>query len=270
MSDLNQEALSIWNGFRPMIDQEINERTKGMVQRRKAKVTTAPSLVTNTIGVTEPFGDEMFLPFVTNLISASVGDVVWIEWMYGATNAFVSSFASADKKDFSVAGVLDVVPRRCEGVLNARGWYRVLEYSGTQYTVLGTGGAIIHVDIIRSYSNQPNETHSIDLNLVYNKIVFNAESSVSWDLWIDKIRYVVNGDKGYIDIHYDGVNENIVCVNFAVSVQQYAQEYIVSVDFQSVPDTSSDETILAMHDFVATGNNFTLPVYMNGTMIHYA
>ena len=53
MSDLNKEALDVWGGLKPMIDQEISSRTQGMVQRRKAKVTTAPSLATNTIGVTE-------------------------------------------------------------------------------------------------------------------------------------------------------------------------------------------------------------------------
>ena len=108
MSDLNREAMSIWNALKPMIDMEIESKSRGVVHRRKAKVTTAPSLVSNKIGVTEPFSNEVMLPFVTNMISATVGDVVWIEYMYGASNSFVSSFASVDDKDFNVARDFEV------------------------------------------------------------------------------------------------------------------------------------------------------------------
>lgn len=109
MSDSNKDAIEIWNLLKPMIDSEIQEKTRGMVQRRKMKVTTAPSLVTNTIGVTDPFGQELFIPFVTNLYSATVGDVVWVEYMYGATNMFASCYAAVGEKDYTVAGDLNVV-----------------------------------------------------------------------------------------------------------------------------------------------------------------
>ena len=109
MPDLNKESLEIWNALKPMIDKEIEQKTRPMLQRRKAKVTTAPSLATNTIGVTEPFTQEIFIPFTTNLISASVGDYIWFEFAYGATNAVATDFASIDDKDFSVAGDLSVI-----------------------------------------------------------------------------------------------------------------------------------------------------------------
>ncbi len=108
MADMNKQALEMWGALKPMIDKEIAEKTRGVVQRRKAKVTTAPSLITNKIGVTEPFGDQYFVPFTTNLISAQIGDVVWVEFMYGATNAFAAMFASADDKDLTVAGDMTV------------------------------------------------------------------------------------------------------------------------------------------------------------------
>lgn len=97
MGDFNSEALSIWKSLQPIIDKEIDERTRGMVQRRKATVTTAPSSATKTIGVTEPFGDEYFVPFLSGVADAQIGDVVWVEFMYGASNAFVSMFASVSK-----------------------------------------------------------------------------------------------------------------------------------------------------------------------------
>ena len=94
MPDLNKQALDRWNSMKPMIDKEIEARTRGMVQRRKAKVTTAPDSGTKTVGVTEPFGDEHFVPYLPGVANAAVGDVVWVEYMYGATNSFVSMFAN--------------------------------------------------------------------------------------------------------------------------------------------------------------------------------
>lgn len=94
MPNLNKDALDIWNALRPMIDKEIERRTNGMVQRRKAKVTTAPSSITKTIGVKEPFGTEMQVPFLPGVATAQVDDVVWVEYMFGASNAFVSMFAN--------------------------------------------------------------------------------------------------------------------------------------------------------------------------------
>lgn len=94
MADLNKQSLEIWNAMKPMIDREIEALTRSMVQRRKAKVTTAPSSVTKKIGVTEPFCNEMTVPFLPGVANATVGDVVWVEFMYGASNAFVSMYAN--------------------------------------------------------------------------------------------------------------------------------------------------------------------------------
>lgn len=90
--DLNKQALEMWNAMKPMIEKEIDQRTRGMVQRRKAKVTTAPA--NSLIGVTEAFGPEIFVPYVSSMANAQVGDVVWVEFMYGATNSFVSMYAN--------------------------------------------------------------------------------------------------------------------------------------------------------------------------------
>lgn len=94
MADLNKQSLEIWKSMQPMIDREIKEMTRSMVQRRKAKVTTAPSSVTKKIGVTEPFCSEMSVPFLPGVANATVGDVVWVDFMYGASNAFVSMYAN--------------------------------------------------------------------------------------------------------------------------------------------------------------------------------
>lgn len=266
MSDLNKEALDVWGGLKPMIDQEISSRTQGMVQRRKAKVTTAPSLATNTIGVTEAFGQEIFLPFVSNMISAKVGDFVWIEWMYGATNAFVSSFAAVDDKDLTVAGTLDVVPRRCEATLptsgNGAGWYRAIEYDAyDSYSALGYSGEIVTIKIV--YTSSISCQHLIKLFMSYNKIVFLGEESSGAMNIVGKIRYCVNGSKGYVDIQYNTTSSLQVNVSFDVASRIYAQSRWKAYGLVKTADSPvSPETVLTTYSFAAnTNDDTTLTAY---------
>lgn len=244
MSDLNKEALDVWGGLKPMIDQEISSRTQGMVQRRKAKVTTAPSLATNTIGVTEAFGDEMFLPFVSNMISAKVGDFVWIEWMYGATNAFVSSFAAVDDKNITVAGTLDVVQRRCSATLSSAGWYRVLKTADVS-------GTIINFYIGRPYGSHQAETHKVSFHVVGGgKSAFVEETSDSNSLFVNKIRCTYGGGYMYFDVHYSTSSyTNEVLVYFDVYGKGQANGTSVSMGLTNVADSPSGETVLKEYSF---------------------
>ena len=246
MADLNKESMAIWKSLKPMIDEEIKAQTRGSVQRRKMKVTTAPSLVTNVIGVTEPYGSEMFIPFNTNLSAAHIGDVVWVEFMYGATNAFASMYASADTKDWTVGGtlgvtgdttlsgdlsvagdesvtgdltvsgdatlngVLDVTKRRCSATLSSSGWYRVMTFEPTTNfayaDVDGSIGAIIPICVTRRYYWNGAETHKVDLLLVNGATKFSNESSTSSVLGVDKIRYTK-----------DSSNKGYVDIHYALS-----------------------------------------------------
>lgn len=249
MSDLNKEALDVWGALKPMIDQEISSRTQGMVQRRKAKVTTAPSLATNTIGVTEAFGPEIFLPFVSNMISAKVGDFVWIEWMYGATNAFVSSFAAVDDKNITVAGTLDVVQRRCYATLSSEGWYRVCKIAS-----IGRGDYSFAIDlnICRQFYYTNNEQHGIKLIANWDSYSFVNEDSKSNTQIITKVRYTRDGnDNGYIDIYYDSSLQNDVYCEFAAH-GFYPSLYTIE-SLQAVAASPSGETVLTTYEFTANG-----------------
>lgn len=257
MADLNKQALEMWNSMKPMIDREIEQQTKGTVQRRKAKVTTAPSLVTQKIGVTEPFGDQYFIPFNTNLSTAQVGDVVWVEFMYGATNAFASMYASADSKDVTVGGVLDVVNRHCSATLSSAGWYRVFLYSSTNDDELaGSKSANIRITITREGivgNSFRNEVRFIDFSLAYGSYIFSNETSVTQSLAIDKIRYGydLTNHFGFIDIHCKRNDSNPITVSFNVATDLETQGEMASVEPYSVADAPSGETVLATHDFVA-------------------
>lgn len=259
MADLNREALEVWNSLKPMIDKEITDKTQGMVQRRKAKVTTAPSLVTNTIGVTEAFGQEIFLPFVTNIASAKVGDLVWIEWMYGASNAFVSSFAEVDEKDLTVAGTLDVIQRRSHADLSSVGWYRVLR-------TVDAPAEVFRFEICRLGTSSNNETHTIDYHMDYGgKNYFVNETSVSGNLYIDKIRCTYDSSYAYIDIHYNTTTSCNVYVHFSAEGVRDVNANTVALGLVHVADSPSGETVLTTYTFAANGDNNFKTLYVSKT-----
>lgn len=293
MPDLNSDALGIWEHLKPAIDKEIEQKTRGMVQRRKMKVTTAPSIATGKIGVTEAFGTtEMVIPFATNLISATVGDMVWVEFMYGATNAFASMFASADEKDWDVAGdlsvsgstslqnttvngVLDVTPRRCYGTLSSEGWYRVCSIRYNSYAeAVGSSGGIFRFAITDSYASYPNDAHTIDLLIAHNKVTFvNEASAANGYLEVDKIRYTFKEASpyyGYVDIHFLGRGgTTYVGVSFdyaAIGLDRQAN--VVAQNLQSVVESPSGETELTRYTFAAnTDGDITSQITFNNASI---
>ena len=254
MHDLNKDALGVWNALKPMIDDEIKERTRGAVQRRKAKVTTAPSLTTNTIGVTEAFGPEMFIPFVSNLASATVGDYVWIEYMYDASNSFASMFASADDKDKTVAGnltvggVLDTAQRRCYATLSSSGWHRVLVFEADSHNQAnGYAGMEIGLSIGTTGAN--NERHDVKFFLISGHIGFLDETSCSKAMYITKIRYTENNGIGNIDIWCDSTSVS-AAVDFIVYCNPTKQYQVAPAGLIAVDNSPSGETIKAEYAFV--------------------
>lgn len=260
MPNLNKDALDIWNALRPMIDKEIERRTRGTVQRKKAKVTTAPSLVTNKIGVTEPFGDQYFIPFNTNLSTAKVGDVVWVEFMYGATNAFASMYATADTKDVTVGGVLDVVQRRCSATLSSAGWYRVMQTKDVS-------GTIIDFRIGRPYDANPAEAHKISFHIVGGgKSAFLDETSDTNTLCVDKIRATYGGGFMYFDVHYNTSSANEVLVYFDVYGKGQANGTSIAMGLASVADAPAGETVLTTYTFRANYNPTMVDIWSAVTL----
>ena len=272
MADLNKQALEMWNAMKPMIDREIEQQTRGAVQRRKAKVTTAPSLSTGKMGVTEPFGDQYFIPFTTNLSTAKVGDVVWVEYMYGATNAFASMYASADTKDWTIGGVLDVVKRRCSETLSSAGWYRACDISGlTLGMVQGSLGFVIKLNITRRGSSADAESHTVTFRAINGgNGGFIEESSKSGSMIIDKIRYTYDGNNnGHIDIHYNSSGQNVVSVFFDVYAPPATQANFTANSLQSIADAPIGETILTTYGFNAQFYPSCIKTYVDTTTANY-
>lgn len=99
MADDTSEALKIWEALRPMIDTEIAEKTRSCVRTRKMVCTTAPN--GSVIGVAEPFGNEVKIPYSSSVSNAQVGDAVWVQWYYdNASTMLAISFGDGSSQKY--------------------------------------------------------------------------------------------------------------------------------------------------------------------------
>ena len=138
--------------------------------------------------------------------------------------------------------------------LSSAGWYRAVKYTASNANdANGYSGAIVHLDLSRSYVNTANEAHSIDLALVNGYIKFVGEKSVSNSLGIDKVRYTKNGSVGYIDVHYKLANANKVSVAFIVGADETEQQKFTAETLQAVNDAPSGETIVTTYELSENG-----------------
>ena len=87
MSDTD-EALKIWNALKPVIDTEIEVKTKSCVRAKKMTVSTVPD--GSVIGVTEPYNDEIFVPYSSLLSNAQIDDAVWVWWFYDNASTMIA------------------------------------------------------------------------------------------------------------------------------------------------------------------------------------
>lgn len=92
-----KDLLSVYQALQPMLDREIDERTRSALRLKSMVVTTAYDAGTQTVGVTEAFGGEMFLPVFGGLDTTLLvkGAPVWVMMPYSSlSNAVV--FAMGD------------------------------------------------------------------------------------------------------------------------------------------------------------------------------
>lgn len=153
----------------------------------------------------------------------------------------------------TVGGVLDVATRRCYATLSSAGWFRVMDYHGTDSGAVNGGtGLVVDFNIQRATRA---ENHSITLRCASSgSIFFENEHSNSCVVYIDKIRYTYNSTTlhGYVDIHYAGsdLSQTGIGVDFVAHTSYlHVQGDIASVGLTSVADSPSGETIVTEYAF---------------------
>lgn len=101
--------------------------------------------------------------------------------------------------------------------MDTAGWYTILEYTGTEGNVRGTGALIADIKIGRSYTYSNNEVHEITLMCAYDRIFFCNEKSYSNYKGITQIRYVRSGTLAKVQIWYSLSQTNGVAISFNLS-----------------------------------------------------
>jgi len=86
--DYTREAQKIWDALRPMVDQEIKKHTQSVIRARKMMVITPPD--GQTIGVQEPYGTTVNIPYSTALSGAVAGDSVWVVWFFNNASTMIA------------------------------------------------------------------------------------------------------------------------------------------------------------------------------------
>lgn len=78
-------SLLLWEKLKPMVDREIAEKTAGCLRMKKMVITTAYNATTKKVGVSEAFGDEMFLPVMSDMTTSLLikGKPVWVLIPFG-------------------------------------------------------------------------------------------------------------------------------------------------------------------------------------------
>lgn len=195
---------------------------------------------------------------------------------FGLKNDRARFGGPVEKAGLQIDWPIDYTCRRSTQVLSSTGWYRVLAFdsgrSADRYDALGVFGTIIDVFIARWYVNGVNEVHKVTLLLRYNGVQFVDETSSSGLLAVSKIRWnyeTSDTAKGYLDIYYDlNLANNVTVWCNVYPCYPSGQNMFYASGLSSVAASPSGETVLATHDFIATGHNFTMPIYMNGTLLH--
>lgn len=85
-------SLKIWNALKPMIDREIERKTRDCCRAKTMVVSTAYNGTTKTVGVKEAFGAEVQLPVCSSIDTAALtaGAPVWVLVPYSSmSNAIV-------------------------------------------------------------------------------------------------------------------------------------------------------------------------------------
>ena len=104
------EALSFWEAISGKVKQLIRGETKNVFRTERYEVTTAPD--GTKIGVTLPFGtNEIFLPYSSELASATVGESVLVVWWGSMSNAKAYYYADGYRGQtvYSVNGKVGTV-----------------------------------------------------------------------------------------------------------------------------------------------------------------
>lgn len=90
------EIREFWAALSPKIRQSVQSMTRNCVRRERYDVSTVPN--GETIGVRQPYGSEIFLPYAPTVAGAEVGNTVIVEWRESLSTGVAVSFGDGIPK----------------------------------------------------------------------------------------------------------------------------------------------------------------------------
>lgn len=90
------EIREFWAALSPKIRQSIKTMTQSCIRRERYDVSTAPN--GEKIGVRQPYGSEIFLPYAPAVAGAEAGDTVMVEWRDSLSTGVAVSFGDGIPK----------------------------------------------------------------------------------------------------------------------------------------------------------------------------
>ena len=263
------ESIYLLNSNEQYAGRMYSDGTDTAVELTSNDGTRTATLSTSQTGLSLPNGNATIGGTLSVTGAATLGSDLSVAGDESVTGDLTVS------GDTTLDGVLDVTKRRCSATLSSAGWYRGMQYNASWAGgATGSVGAMVDFNICRMAANGYAETHKTTLVLKNNGISFGNEFSSGGTLYVDKIRYTVNGAVGYVDIHYSASASNTVGVDFTVHVSDNSfQSHFVAKSLQSVADAPTGETVVTTYEFaeivpyIGTNANGTYRKYPDGTLI---
>ena len=174
------EALSFWEAIAGKVKQLVQRETKNTFRCERYEVTTAPN--GTKIGVTLPLGTtEIFLPYSSELASATVGASVLVVWWGSMSNAKVYYYADGYRGGlaaYPVGSIYMSVNSTSPATLFGGTWVQLkdtfLLSAGDTYTAGDTGGEATHS---LTTDEMPSHNHSSGLYTVLDRFGSGARDA---------------------------------------------------------------------------------------------
>lgn len=258
-----EEALSFWNAIKGKVREAIREDTRNAVRMERYDVTTAPN--GTKIGVSQPFGDEIFVPYSAEVANAQVGDTVLLVWWNSLSTAKAYYFGDGYNGGAvtSVNGQTGAVDTRAYDF----SFVGTSDFAGQVDTALATYGAGSYTFVIPSGADNgmPSNTYYYGLiqctsvNFVqvicwgntgslntYRRLKTNG----TWLAWRRAVESI-SGEEGALYGHVFMGSTNALGITDFNDMTTDGLYYINSTGMSNAPDTN----YVYAHLYVTHGTN---------------
>lgn len=150
-----KDAIAVWKALEGQVRKTVKDMNGKSLQCERYDVTTAPNAATGKIGVSQPFGNEIFVPYSAACAGASVGDSVMVFWWKSLSNAkawymgdAIGEGGGGSAEKYEVGDIYITTSATSPAARFGGTWERIqnrfLLAAGSSYAAGATGGEAAH------------------------------------------------------------------------------------------------------------------------------